>query len=177
MPETNFLQFWAVNYPLSKMMLDAGMLQALLFWQQLTIPLQTSAVPASVSLGQGQQHPAPTRADISIAHPECQNPPGINNNTCHAPWYCHRNARLPRRRLQWDRRERCRGLCSCIKHMEDCSSCLVRVTRGAIGASSDPLLPHCLLPWQTCPGWVALESGEDGREGESLGSARHSHRP
>lgn len=65
-------------------------LTALLFPQQLTVPLQTLAVPASMSLGQGQQHPAPTRADTSIAR---QNPPGINSNTCHAPWYCHRNAK------------------------------------------------------------------------------------
>lgn len=98
MPETNFLQLWGVDHPFSKMMPKAGMLQApiaLLFPWQLTVPPQAPAVPASVRLGQGQEHPAPTGTGISITHPKHQNPPGINNNSCCAPYYCHCNVMAP----------------------------------------------------------------------------------
>lgn len=80
MVETNVSQHRAVNHHLSKMMPEAGTLQAppaLLFLRQLTVPPEALAVPAVCAWGKGSNVLPAAGADTSIAHPEHLNPPGI----------------------------------------------------------------------------------------------------
>lgn len=97
--ETNVLQPGAVNHQLSKMMPEAGTLQAppvLLFLRQLIVPLETLPVPTVCAWGKGSSVLPPAGADISIAHPEHENAPGITKDSCPAPYCCHCNTWLLR---------------------------------------------------------------------------------